>query len=307
MSQTIHKQPMTGSAFAIDEQLVARLLSSQFPMWAGLPIVPVTPGGWDNRTFRLGADMLVRVPSAPGYASSVAKEQRWLPRLAPHLPLRVPEPLAAGKPGCGLAWNWSIYRWLPGEPASTRVSNLSEVAADLAKFLNALHQVDGTGGPLPGPGNFHRGGSLSTYDSETRQAIILLSDRFDASAATSIWELALNTAWRSPPVWVHGDVSAGNLLILEGTLSAVVDFGQLAIGDPACDLAIAWTLFNGQSRERFRRELLLDEHTWIRGRGWALWKALIVAAEMSGTDPKAARQSWNVLDQIFINQERTDA
>jgi aminoglycoside phosphotransferase (APT) family kinase protein len=286
----------------IDEQLVGRLLASQFPSWANLPIVRVAPGGWDNRTFRLGDQMLVRIPSASGYAASVDKEQRWLPRLAPHLPLRIPQPLALGRPDCGLEWAWSIYRWLPGGAVSSAgIADLSAFALRLAQFLNALHRVDTSGGPCPGPENFHRGGQLAAYSAETYGAIDRLQQRIDASSIATLWERALATIWPAHPVWVHGDISPGNL-VRDGELCAVIDFGQLAVGDPACDLAIAWTFFHGDSRERFRQTLRVDEDTWRRGRAWALWKALIVAAGLPGTNPDDVPHASYVVDQISLEQ-----
>jgi aminoglycoside phosphotransferase (APT) family kinase protein len=292
---------------SIDEQLVRRLLSSQFPLWANLPIIRVAPGGWDNRTFRLGDQMLVRIPSAPSYAASIGKEQRWLPYLAPHLPLQVPEPLALGRPDCELEWEWSIYRWLPGESASSaEIADLCAFASRLAQFLKALHRVDVSDGPRPGRENFHRGGRLAAYDAEARWAIGSLQSQKDMSSISTLWERALATTWSFRPVWVHGDISPGNLLVRDGALCAVIDFGQLAVGDPACDLAIAWTLFHGESRERFRQTLRVDEDTWRRGRAWALWKALIVAAGLPGTNPNDVQHTRHVLDQISLEHPRTD-
>lgn len=258
----------------IDEPLVRRLVAAQFPKWKDLPIQPVALSGWDNRTFHLGNEMLVRMPSSSEYAAQVEKEQHWLPKLAPFLPLPIPTPLAIGEPMEGYPWKWSIYRWLEGETAASGyIANLSEFAASLAEFLSAFQSIDSTGGPLPGLHSFHRGGSLKVYDSEVRQAITALKDKIDVNAATKVWEKALATTWRGSPVWVHGDISAGNLLVQNGRLFAVIDFGQLAVGDPACDLAIAWTLFKGKSREAFRAGIPLDEGTWARGLGWTLYRS----------------------------------
>lgn len=213
----------------IDEILAHRLVAAQFPQWRDLPIQPVAVSGWDNRTFHLGNDMLIRMPSAEHYAAQVEKEQTWLPILAPLLPLAIPTPLAMGKPGEGYPWCWSIYRWLEGETvASAKIDNLSNIAIYLAKFLNAFHNINSTNGPPPGAHSFHRGGLLVTYDSETRNAINILKDKIDTQTATILWEKALTTTWTRQPAWVHGDVSPGNLLIHNGKLSAVIDFGQLA-------------------------------------------------------------------------------
>jgi aminoglycoside phosphotransferase (APT) family kinase protein len=260
----------------ITPTLVASLVAAQFPRWADLPITPVELDGWDNTTFRLGGQMSVRLPSADRYAPQVEKEQRWLPILARRLPLPVPEPLARGVPGCGFPRPWSVYRWLEGEPATAeRIANLVEFASELADFLSALHRIDPSGGPPPGMHNFFRGGPLTTYDAETRNAIAALGEEIDTGGAIDVWETALSAKWKGSPVWVHGDFAASNLLVDRGRLSAVIDFGGLGVGDPACDVTIAWTFFSGESREAFQARLPVDGATWARGRGWALWKALI--------------------------------
>lgn len=158
----------------IDAALVRCLLAAQCPQWAHLPITPVAISGWDNRAFHLGDAMTVRLPSAERYAAQVEKEQRWLPQLAPHLPLPIPQPLALGAPACGYPWRWSIYRWLEGEPATVdRIANLSDFATALARFLAALQQIDASEGPRAGVQNFHRGGALTVYDAETRRAFTI--------------------------------------------------------------------------------------------------------------------------------------
>lgn len=289
----------------INVSLVRRLIDAQFPQWADLAIKPVEFSGWDNRTFHLGDHMLVRMLSAADYAAQVEKEQRWLPILAPLLPLPVPEPLAIGEPADEYPWKWSINRWLYGDaPTNAPIANLSDFAASLAQFLTALQSIDSTGGPLAGPHSFYRGGPLTTYDAETRSALFILKDKIDFDTATEVWETALATTWQGPPVWVHGDISTGNLLVQEGKLSAVIDFGQLAIGDPACDLAIAWTLFKGESREVFRNTLLLDADTWARGRAWTLWKFLIVAAGLTEWNAMEALEPLRIIDEVLTDHKR---
>src|SRR5215210_7422585 len=223
----------------INVALVRRLVSAQFPQWTDLPIKSVEFDGHDNRTFHLGEELSVRLPSAQAYTQQVEKEHRWLPRLAPLLPLPIPVPLAMGIPADEYPWHWSVYRWLDGEIATIeRIAALPQFAIDLAQFLVALYRIDPTWGPPPGPHNFFRGGPLTVYDEETRQAIAALNGTIDTDAATAVWEAALTATWRGSPVWVHGDVSAGNLLVRDGRLSAVIDFGSSGVGDPACDLAI---------------------------------------------------------------------
>jgi aminoglycoside phosphotransferase (APT) family kinase protein len=288
----------------IDAGLVRRLIRAQFPQWADLSVEPVAFGGWDNRSFRLGERMVVRLPSGGIYAPQVEKEQRWLPLLAPMLPLAIPVPLAMGRPGEGVAWPWSVYLWLEGETADrSPIGDLRTFAASLAAFMEALQRIEPTGGPPPGPHNFGRGGPLSVYDAEARRAIALLGDRIDAEAATGAWEAALAAAWHGPPVWLHGDLSPGNLLVRGGTLTAVIDFGCCAVGDPACDLAPAWTFFDADARSAFRAALAPDRDEWRRGRGWALWKALIVSAGMTGNKLPGFDPQF-VLEQVLADHVR---
>lgn len=289
----------------IDETLVRRLVTTQFPQWKNLPVWPVALGGWDNKTFHLGEHRLVRMPSAADYALQVEKEQQWLPRLAPLLPLPIPEPLGLGEPSEGYPWKWSIYRYLPGEAAAKApITNLNDFATSLAQFLVALQHIDTTDGPIPGAHSFYRGGSLAIYDAQMQQAIAALKDKIDVNAAIQVWEEALATTWQASPVWVHGDISVGNLLVQEGQLSAVIDFGQLAVGDPACDLAIAWTFLSGESREIFRHILSLDAGTWARGRAWVLWKALIIAAGIAGSNAIEAKHSWHIIEEVLAENRR---
>lgn len=289
----------------IDVALVTRLIATQFPQWADLPIRPVEIGGWDNRTFRLGPDMLVRLPSAAGYVPQVEKEHRWLPKLAPLLLRPIPVPLAKGVPAEGYPRPWSVYRWLEGEPATAAtIPDLTGFAHDLAHFLTALQRIDPTEGPPAGPHSFFRGGPLGVYDAETRAALAALQGKVDTRAAAEVWEAALASKWEGAPVWVHGDVAVGNLLVREGRLSAVIDFGCCAVGDPACDLVIAWTFFSGESREAFRAALALDEETWARGRGWALWKAIIVLAEHTETNAHNAEQARQVITEVLADHGR---
>lgn len=289
----------------IDVALVSRLVASQFPQWADLPITPVQFGGWDNRTFHLGDEMSVRLPSAHGYAAQMAKEHTWLPWLAPRLPLPIPVPLAMGLPARGYPWHWSIYRWLDGDIATLEsIADLRQFAVALAQFLAALQRIDPTGGPPAGPHSFYRGGPLTVYDTETRQAIAALEGEIDADTATAVWQAALDATWHGPPVWLHGDVAAGNLLVNSGHLSAVIDFGCSAVGDPACDMTIAWTLFSGESRQAFYEGVPVNRAAWARGRGWALWKALITLAEYVQTNPARANEARSVIHEVLADNKQ---
>jgi aminoglycoside phosphotransferase (APT) family kinase protein len=210
-----------------------------------------------------------------------------------------------GRPAAGYAWPWSIYRWIEGETAAIeRIADLRQFATTLARILIALQRIDATGGPPPGRHNFFRGGSLTVYDGETRQAIATLGDRIAADAVTDVWEAALAARWRGSPVWVHGDVAEENLLVRAGSLCAVIDFGSSAVGDPACDLSVAWTLLRGEGRDAFRAALPLDRATWARGRGWTLWKGLIMLAEHLHTNPPEARKARRVIDEVLADHER---
>lgn len=260
----------------IDATLVRALIASQFPHWQDLAVRPVDLDGWDNRTFRLGDALSVRLPSAEGYVAQVEKEQRWLPVLAPQLPLPIPSPVALGRPGSGYPWPWSVYRWIEGQPALLApLNDPVRFAARLADFLLALQSVDATGGPAAGAHSFHRGGAFSVYDEEARRSAAAVSDEFDARTLVSVLDASTRTTWSRTPVWVHGDVAATNLLVANGELSAVIDFGSSAVGDPACDLTIAWTFFAEEARAAFQRAWPDDPDLWARARGWALWKALI--------------------------------
>ena len=256
-------------------------------------------------TFRLGGDMSVRLPSSEGYATQVAVEVQWLPWLAPRLPLPIPEPIAVGGPDKTFPFPWSVRRWLPGSPATERIGDLERLAVDLAGFLTSMQRIDPTDGPSPGPRNGFRGGALATDDDDTTVAIEALAGEIDADRAMATWSAALATSWDRPAVWVHGDVTGSNLLIVDGRLHAVIDFGCVAVGHPACDLTIAWTLFAGSSRRAFRHHLQLDDATLGTGPGWALWKALITLHDDgNGTAPR--RFGWrdepsDLIDDLLNN------
>jgi aminoglycoside phosphotransferase (APT) family kinase protein len=286
----------------ITAELVTGLIRDQFPGWAGLPVRPVDLDGVDNTTFRLGQTMSVRLPSAAAYVEQVDKEHRWLPRLAGQLPLPIPTPLAKGEPGRGFPRPWSVYRWIGGDPATPQnVGDMTEFAADLADFLCALYQIDPAGGPGPGTHNFFRGGPVAVYDEETRRALAALRGRIDTALAAEVWEAALDAGPPGPPVWFHGDAQPGNLLVRDGRLSAVIDFGTSGVGDPACDTTIAWTFLSGEASRVFRERLPFDDATWARGRGWAIWKAMIVLVPALEDDPEDAADTTRVIEAILAD------
>jgi len=293
----------------ITAEVVSCLIAEQFPRWADLEIRPVALDGWDNTTFRLGEEMSVRLPSHKVYVPQIDKEHRWLPVLAAQLPVPIPRPIAKGAPGCGFPAAWSIYRWLPGEPAATvGVDDHDRLAEDLGGFLVALQAVDSQGGPSSGPHSFNRGGPVSVWDEQTRTTIAALGDQIDVDGATEVWDAALADEWTGPDVWVHGDVTGSNLLLRDDRLCGVIDFGCSAVGDPACDLTPAWTMFDGTSRERFKAKLRLDGGTWARARGWALGKAMNEIPGRPADDPgrTGARFGWRwdahgVIDQVIAD------
>lgn len=284
-SGTMHADEME-----IDAPLVRRLVASQFPQWTSLPIRRVPSAGTDNALYRLGDDLVVRLPRVAWAAGQVDKEHQWLPRLAPLLPLAIPVPLAKGTPSEGYPWPWTVCRWLDGEDATTgRIADAGQLARDLAHFLAALWRIDPTGGPVPGEHNFFRGVPLAMRDIHTRDAIASLRGALDTELATAAWDEALQApVWDAPPVWIHGDVLPMNLLVKGGRLSAVIDFGGLGVGDPACDVMVAWCFFSAQTRDVFRAVLAVDDATWTRGRGWALSFGLIALPYYQDTNPTLA-------------------
>jgi len=288
-----------------DVSLVRRLLAGQFPRWADLPVTPVPSAGTDNAIYRLGDDMAVRMPRRQWATRPIDKEHLWLPRLAPLLPLAIPVPLAKGMPAEGYPWHWSIYRWLEGENATIeRITDSRRAAMTLAQFVAALQRIDPAGGPPPGAHNVFRGVPLAMRDAATRTAIASLKGMIDTGAVTVAWDAALEvTTWNRPPVWIHGDLMRGNLLVERGRLTAVIDFECLGVGDPACDLMAAWTLFSGESRDVFRAALSVDDATWARGRGWALSCALIFIPYYLHTNPVGVGMARHALDEVLADHK----
>ncbi|HEY1174826.1 MAG TPA: aminoglycoside phosphotransferase family protein, partial [Phytomonospora sp.] len=259
----------------IDAALVARLLADQFPRWADRRL-RAAPSGTDNITFRLGEDLAVRLPRTPGTQHQIGLDSTWLPRLAPHLPLAVPELLALGEPGEGYPFTWGVYRWLDGEDFDLDGVDPAQAAADLAGFVHSLQAIDATGAPVPADDPFARGTPLGPRDALFREALDELRDEFDTGLVLAAWERSLEAdTWSGPPVWIHGDLMSGNLLMRGGRLSAVIDFATLRAADPAGDLLAAWYVFDETSRQTYRAELGVDDDTWARARGWALSLSLI--------------------------------
>jgi aminoglycoside phosphotransferase (APT) family kinase protein len=256
--------------------LVRRLLRRQFPHLSRLAVRPVESAGWDNMIYRLGPDLAVRLPRRSIGADQTEKEHQWLPLLGPRLPLAVPVPVGEGMPGEGYPWHWTVCPWLSGEVAAVApVADMSQVAISLARFVRALQAIDPTGGPV----SKFRGGTLASRDRVSQASAAALQDSLDVGPLLAAWEAAVaEPVWTGPPVWMHGDLHPANLLISKGELTGIIDFGLLGVGDPACDLMVAWTYLSADARQVFRDAMTVDDPTWARGRGWALHLGLMAAA-----------------------------
>lgn len=286
----------------IDESLVRRLVDKQFPQWSHLPLRKVDPGGSDHVIYRLGEELTVRLPRHTGAIRQAEKELYWLPRLAPHLPLAIPVPVAVGEPDLGYPWKWAVARWLEGETATVEgLGDSVEAAVLLAEFLRALQRFAPPVVPEESAGHALTGHALSMRDEATRANIAELEGVFNAAALSELWEAALAApAWGRPPVWFHGDFHTGNLLTVNGRLHAVLDFGGFGLGDPACDMMIAFTLMSRRTRAAFREALEVDDDTWMRGRGWALSAGLNAYTSYAAVKPHIAAQTAFQITEALV-------
>ena len=289
-----------------DAATVRRLLAAQFPQWDGLDIAPVRSDGTDNAMYRLGEHLAARLPRRPSAVPAIGKEHTWLPYLAPALPLPLPLPLALGAPGAGYPWTWSVCRWLDGDTlAPGRVSDMDRLAHDLAAFIQALQALDATKAPVAGAHNHGRGAALAQWRAPIEERLAWLSDLEDIGLIAAAWEAdAKVAAWDRPPVWIHGDLSAGNLLALEGRLSGVIDWSCLGAGDPACELQVAWTLFDDHTREAFRTAIAVDDATWIRGRAWGLAVGVLNLSYYRDRSPVIADTGRRAIDAVLADHAR---
>ncbi|MGI9603772.1 MAG: aminoglycoside phosphotransferase family protein [Acidimicrobiales bacterium] len=277
--------------------MVRELLTDQFPRWADLPIELVDSYGTDHDIYRLGEHLSARLPRIERATVQAGKEAEWLPKLAPHVPLALPVQLAIGAPGAGYPFAWSVYEWLPGANANGTIDDLGQAAIDLAAFVVALRAVDTAGAHERA--RAARGAPLIECDRYVRASIDQLGSRIDGGLVTRLWDESLEAAvWDQDEVWVHGDLLPGNLLVVDGRLSGVIDFGGLNVGDPACDLQPAWNVFVGESRARYRSELEVDDASWLRGRGWALYQAISALPYYWDTNPGMIRQATHALQQV---------
>ncbi len=285
----------------IDVALVELLVARQFPEFSDLPVKQFPSSGTSNSIFRLGEDMAVRLPRIEASAAEVDKEHLWLSTLAPLLPVPIPIPLAKGSPGEGYPWRWSIYRWMEGDAATKRRQLDGYGAArDLGRFVAALQRIDPSDAPTPGERTWLRGMPLTNLDPPIRWALAELVGKLDVRAAERAWDAALRApSWDDPPVWFHGDLLPGNLLVNHGRLSAVIDWGCLGAGDPACDMLPAWSCLSAGTRDVFRSELDVDDGTWVRGRGWALYVALVGLVYYENTNPGFVRVLRRTIAEVL--------
>lgn len=285
-------------------ELVRRLIAGQFPRWAGLTVTPVPSSGTDNALYRLGTDLVVRLPRIGWAVDQVEQDHEWLPGFASRLPVAIPEPVAVGEPADGYPWRWAVHRWLDGEnPVVGRVVAPDLLAADLGGFIRALRRVDPAGGPAA-----NRGEPLANRDAQVRSDLAALRDLglVDVDAAGAAWDVAMRVpAWSGPPVWIHGDLSPGNLLVSGGRLTGVIDFGCLGVGDPACDLIVAWNVLPAEARAGFRASVGIDDATWARGRGWALAIALAQLPYYRHTNPALAANARHVIGEVLDDHHST--
>jgi aminoglycoside phosphotransferase (APT) family kinase protein len=249
----------------LDEPLVRRLLDEQFPEWAELPLRRIEPSGTVNAIFRLGDELSVRLPRHQGPTKPGSDELDWLPTLAPLLPMDIPVPVAQGRPTSDYPWFWEIHTWVEGDTVPIEDIDAIQAARDLAALVGSLQKVDPTGAPRG------RGIPLAERDKEIRLRLA----RFDDPEVDAEWERALAAPpWDGPPVWHHGDLDARNWLVRDGRIRGVIDWGTMGVGDPACDVMVAWKLHSAAARDAVREALPTDDATWERARGWALSQAV---------------------------------
>lgn len=284
---------------ALQTALVQALLEAQCPAWADLPILPIASTGTDNAIFRVGPSLVARFPKADWAAEQPSRENHWLPHLTAKLPLEIPEPLVLGLPGFGYPWHWSVHNWIPGSSAARSELDNADAAERLARFVSATRAIVSLGGPASGRDNGQRGVPLIERDDGVRRALKQLQDEPGMEAAEAAWNDALRApSWSEKPAWLHGDLQTSNLIVRNGRLVAVIDFGLMAVGDPACDLMAAWTCFTPVSRAIFLSATGASEADVRRGRGWAVSIALIALAYYRDRNPAMAEMSRSTLAEV---------
>lgn len=299
----MHKNEVIASASTVEG-----LIATQFPDWAEEKLEPFTSSGTDNIMYRLGEDKVIRLPRIPSAALQLPKQYTWLPQLAPQLPLRIPRVLALGEPNADYPFHWLVSDWLEGNDAHQKPPcDMVSSARQLAAFITALQRCPTvlpnhphTPAPRPDKHNFSRGVALAKRDGMTRVCLEVLHEEIDVPLAYALWDAALAVpVWTAAPVWIHGDLKADNLLVHNGELSAVIDFGGMAVGDPACDMLAAWHIFEAEARQVFRASLEVDDATWLRGMGWALSVAAVALPYYKDSNPTLAAISRFTLEQVL--------
>ncbi|MEV6288774.1 aminoglycoside phosphotransferase family protein [Kribbella sp. NPDC051770] len=285
----------------IDTSLVRELVAGQFPQWAELPLEPVDSNGLVNAIYRLGSDLSVRLPLRPSSTDMVQREQAKLAALAPYLPVAIPSVEAIGLPTDAFPGEWSVHRWFTGtHPHPDLLADPRGLATDLAEFVDAFRRIDLPDRPPAYPGERRTRAPMVEMDSPTRKAIGELEGLIDTRAALASWEESLAAPSDERQVWVHSDLTPGNLLVsAEGRLTAVLDFETCGLGDPACDLFPAWHLLPANVRDEFRTALGVDDATWLRGRGRVLSQALIVWSYQKDTNPAIAKYARHVIGEVL--------
>lgn len=301
---------MPAGEFDVPPELVATLIRTQFPQWQDLPLQRVVSHGTDNTIYRLGDTLAVRLPRIDWAAPQVPIECRWLPYLAAHLPKPIPVPLAQGTPSDHYPWPWYVYTWLPGQALAQATDvDMRQLAEDVATWIRALHRIPTRDGPRAGVINHGRGLPLTheNRDTRTRQHIVQCADVCDTDLAFALWQDALATpAWHDAPVWVHGDLNAGNVLVADGHLTAVIDFGCMGIGDPAVDLLAAWDVRGDAGyRAALRAALGYDDATWARGRAWAFSVAVIALPYYRDSNPVIRATAQRILTTTMHDWAQT--
>jgi len=285
----------------ITTSLVTKLIAEQFPQWSSLPVKPVKQSGFDNVTFHLGDEFSVRLPRLKSFSTQPLREHQWLHKLAPHLSVQIPEVIALGRPSAEYPWHWSVSRWIEGNAFNSFTrSELQQFAVPLAEFLKELHAIDGAGGLEPGEENFFHGLSPKANDAKVQEAFKKIDRYIDINAAKELWSRAVNSQIAKRPVWFHGDMNTGNFILKDGKLVAVIDFGTMGVGDPACDLKIAWSLFDQPARKLFKNHLGYDADMWDRAKGWALYNNSIYGLAFNeNISPEGIQICQKIAAKIF--------
>lgn len=287
---------------SLEDATVRQLLRKQFPELADLPLMRIAPGGWDNLSFRLGTQYVVRLPSAARYAHQIDREVRAFDQLAAHLCWAIPSRFGTGVADNQFPYRWAINRWIDGAPPAHATQSRPEFAHQCGRFLASLHALPGRAAPPPAPANFHRGAGLATYHQEMCTALSRIGDPALRQDLAAIWQSALACPWQGEPVWVHGDFFPWNVLVDQaGSLTGVIDWGLVAGGDPACDMALAWSCLDRPARRVFRAARSPDPDTWLRAQAWSLWKALTLHTGVNHGPPEDIADSARVLEEIRLD------